>query len=142
MKTLLLVLFSAFSVAQAADIGTAGCGLGNVVMGTDNQIFAATTNGTSGNQTFGITSGTSNCVDGHRMAQLNNYVESNKIALAKEAARGEGETLAGLTQIVGCKSEFGSKIKNHYKQIFSTDSTQDISTKIMVVAQNNPGFCS
>jgi Protein of unknown function (DUF3015) len=143
MKALLVVLFSVFSVAHAnSGVGPAGCGLGNVVFGTDTQIVASTTNGSSGSQTFGITSGTSNCVDSGKMAQLNNFVESNKVALAKEAARGEGETLVGLTQIVGCRAEFGTKIKSHYQQIFSSDDSKDISGKILQVAQNNPGFCS
>ncbi len=142
MKLLAILLMSAFSFAHAAEIGTAGCGLGNVVFGTESQVLAATTNGSSYTQLFGITSGTSNCVDSQMSAQLNNFVESNKIALAKEAARGEGETLAGLAQIVGCKADFGTQIKSHYQQIFSNDSTKEISTKIMQVAQNNPGTCS
>ncbi len=52
--------------ASAAPYGTAGCGLGSIVIGSKPgmmQIFAATTNGTSASQSFGITSGTSNCVD-------------------------------------------------------------------------------
>ena len=145
MKTILILIFSMFSVAQAADIGTAGCGLGNVLMGGEHgmkQIFVATTNGTSGNQTFGITSGTSNCTDSGRSAQLNNFIESNKVALTKEAARGEGQTLEGLTQVLGCKADFSAKVKNHYQQIFSTDKTEEISSKILQVAQNNPGVCS
>lgn len=147
MKLLAILFVSVltFSFAQAADIGAAGCGLGNMVLGSDPgfiQVPVATTNGSSYNQTFGITTGTSNCGSGAMNAQLNNFVESNKIALAKEAARGEGETLAGLSQIVGCKSEFGTKIKSHYQQIFSNDNTQEISSKILTVAQNNPGFCS
>lgn len=136
---------STFSIANAADIGQAGCGLGNMLLGSEPglvQVPAATTNGSSYNQTFGITTGTSNCGSGAMNAQLNNYVESNKIALAKEAARGEGETLAGLAQIVGCKTEFGTTIKSHYQQIFSNDNTRDISSKIIQVAQNNPGSCS
>src|SRR3954464_7446787 len=46
--------------------GTAGCGLGSLVFGDQKgaiQILAATTNTTFGTQTFGITTGTSNCVD-------------------------------------------------------------------------------
>src|SRR5947207_15915430 len=41
----------------AAKYGPAGCGLGSLIFDADSgwtQIFAATTNGTSGNQTFGI----------------------------------------------------------------------------------------
>src|SRR6266545_2071443 len=44
--------------------GLAGCGLGSMLIGSKPgivQIFAATTNGSFGTQTFGITSGTSNC---------------------------------------------------------------------------------
>src|SRR3954469_2639303 len=48
--------------------GMAGCGLGSLIFGPVNspgaQILAATTNSTFGSQTFGITSGTSNCVSG------------------------------------------------------------------------------
>lgn len=48
-----------------AQYGMDGCGLGSIVFGNDNgtlkQVIAATLNGT-GMQTFGITSGTSNCV--------------------------------------------------------------------------------
>jgi len=143
MKLLItLFVFVAGSMTLAAEIGPAGCGLGNVLMGAESQILASTTNGTSGNQTFGITSGTSNCVDGQRMAQLNNFVESNKVALTKEAARGEGETLTGMTQVIGCKTEFTSAVKSHYKQIFSTDNSQEISAKLLQVAENNPGYCS
>ena len=63
---------TAFAVTSLAAIGTAsadkvynmaGCGLGSIVISSDGfvQIFAATTNGSTANQTFGITSGTSNC---------------------------------------------------------------------------------
>ncbi|RYZ63378.1 MAG: DUF3015 domain-containing protein, partial [Proteobacteria bacterium] len=45
--------------------GTAGCGLGNMILGKENQVFAATTNGTLGNQSFGITFGTLNCEGGN-----------------------------------------------------------------------------
>ncbi|MFN8945903.1 MAG: DUF3015 family protein, partial [Pseudobdellovibrionaceae bacterium] len=44
--------------------GMAGCGLGSVVFGDKPgfiQIFAATLNSIGGNQTFGISLGTSNC---------------------------------------------------------------------------------
>ena len=44
--------------------GTAGCGLGAVLMGPKAaQIFASTTNYTVFNQFFAITIGTSNCTD-------------------------------------------------------------------------------
>jgi hypothetical protein len=52
-------------VGWAVDQKNTGCGLGTIVFegqnGLVSQTFAVTTNGTFGNQTFGITSGTSNC---------------------------------------------------------------------------------
>lgn len=145
MKLLLSVLLLLAGTVSQAAIGAAGCGLGNVVLGEKTgftQVFAATLNGTSGNQTFGITSGTSNCEDSATRAQLNNYVESNKIALSKEAARGQGETLTAVSEILGCGENFNSTIKTHYKQIFSNDRTEDISNKLLQVAQNNTSACS
>ena len=61
MAAAILVAFGA--VAFAEDYGSAGCGLGSLVFKQNDgtQILAATTNGTFGSQTFGITFGTSNC---------------------------------------------------------------------------------
>ena len=62
-----LGLFLTSASAMADGYGPAGCGLGSMIFEPDSgftQVFAATTNGTSGNQTFGITSGTSNCASG------------------------------------------------------------------------------
>ena len=57
-----ILLASAASFAAANNVG---CGLGTVVMGGQSgpapQVLAVTTNGTSGSQTFGISSGTSGC---------------------------------------------------------------------------------
>lgn len=128
------------AVAQA-QIGPAGCGLGNVLMKDQSQVIASTTNGSSGNQTFGITSGTSNCVDGSRMAQLETFVEANKVALNKEAARGEGSTLAGLNSVLGCSNSIAPVLKDHYRQIFNTENSKEISAKIVTVVENNPASC-
>src|SRR3954469_775685 len=74
--------------------GLAGCGLGSMVFGDQKgsiQILAATTNSTFGSQTFGITSGTSNCVDsGPGTSGARIFIEGNREALAKDAARGSG----------------------------------------------------
>src|SRR5258708_8959462 len=85
--------------------GAAGCGLGSMIISSGGivQIFAATTNGTSANQTFAITSGTSNCDDsdgGEDSARV--FVQTNRIALAKDISRGNGETIDDLPAIAGC----------------------------------------
>src|SRR3954465_9950051 len=84
-----------------ATFGLAGCGLGSMIFGDQKgpvQILAATTNGPFGSQTFGITSGTSNCVDDSSTARgARNFIEGNREALAKDAARGSGETITTLS---------------------------------------------
>ncbi|MEN0060122.1 MAG: DUF3015 family protein [Bdellovibrio sp.] len=139
--TFIAVLVSGVIAYAEAPIGPAGCGLGNVMLQDQSQVLAATTNGTSGTQTFGISSGTSNCVDSSKRVQLENFVEANKVALNKEAARGEGTTLAGLNQVLGCSNNIAPVLKDHYKQIFNTESTKDISAKIAIVVENNPMSC-
>lgn len=117
--------------------GQAGCGLGSMVMGANgNQILAATTNGTSGNQTFGISTGTLNCQKDAIFKAENEvpaFIEVNKVALANDAARGQGETLAGLANLMKCDaSSMGVAMKKNYKKIFVETNMQPnaIETKI------------
>jgi hypothetical protein len=112
------------TAAMAKPYGDAGCGLGSIVFGDEGgfkQVFAATLNGT-GVQTFGISSGTSNCTDGGRVAdgkEVPMYIEVNRVALAKDAARGQGETLAGLANLLGCEpNKLGATLKQNYSPIF------------------------
>lgn len=133
MKSLLisvLLLVSASSFA-AKQYGEAGCGLGSMLMGKNgNQVLAATTNGSSYTQYFGITSGTSNCVDSGSVKeakQIPLFIEANKDMIAKEAARGEGETLSGLAHLYGCESKaFGSALKGNYKKVFVESGMQPL----------------
>lgn len=87
------------------------------------QILASTTNGTFGTQTFGISSGTSNCDvtrgSGHR-ASLDNFVEANQVTLSNDAARGNGETIGSLAVVLGCNDAqaLGSSMKSNYSRIF------------------------
>ncbi len=135
MKALftLLSLFVGAS-AYANHIGPAGCGLGNVILGKENQIFAATLNAT-GYQTFAITTGTSNCTDQGGTAKLESYVEANQVALSKEMARGQGESLVGLTEVLGCRDNGDVKavLKNNFQNIYSNEnlSAHQISNNIL-----------
>jgi hypothetical protein len=86
-----------------------GCGLGYLLLANkDNdkvtQILGATTNGTFGNQTFGITSGTSGCTeDGAvKMARATEvYVDVNFDSLRREMASGNGEYVNTLASMLG-----------------------------------------
>lgn len=126
--------------------GTAGCGLGSIAFGNKKgmiQVLAATTNGTFGTQTFGISSGTSNCDSdsGDQAANLNVFVESNKLALANDVARGNGETLASLSRVLGCQNQqtLGSVLQKNYTRIFVGEnaSSSAISESIITTVHEN-----
>ncbi len=111
-----------------------GCGLGTMLFknNADNSIllqaFQATTNGTSGNQTFGITSGTSEC--GQPAAFVKNdrvgeFVLANMDNLAKDIAMGRGETLETLAELLQVpaerRAEFYGKLQANFGKIFSSE---------------------
>lgn len=126
---------SAFDAApvQAQGYGTAGCGLGSMLLGDSDgimQIFAATTNGVSASQTFGITSGTSNCVDSGIISQNSEqeaFFEMNYDDLRQDMAAGQGEHLAAMGSLLGCSADVQGDLASfsqaHYEQIFPTDHT-------------------
>jgi hypothetical protein len=103
----LVVSFSVLCLSSsllAAGYGKAGCGLGSILAGKEgNQVIAATTNGTSGNQTFGISSGTSNCVPGaSKSAAVQTFIKNNYTPLQNDIAKGNGESLVSLGSLLGC----------------------------------------
>lgn len=118
----------ATSVQAQRQYGAAGCGLGSLVIKDEGimQIFAATTNGTAGSQTFGITSGTSNCLTAEKMAVLSrqeSFVQNNLRALEKDVAQGSGETLDSFAEVLGCQggvvTELRQSAQKNYSVIFS-----------------------
>ena len=119
-------------IGWAVDQKNTGCGLGTLVFegqnGLVSQTFAVTTNGTFGNQTFGITSGTSNCEQPKTYAyneKLNTFVADNMDNLARDIARGNGEyvnTLAVLMDVPETQRIFfRSQLQSHFSQIYPSD---------------------
>jgi len=119
-------------IGWAVDQKNTGCGLGTLVFegqnGLVSQTFAVTTNGTFGNQTFGITSGTSNCEQPKaytRNEKLNTFVADNMDNLARDIARGNGEyvnTLAVLMDVPETQRiSFRSHLQSHFSQIYPSD---------------------
>ena len=150
-KTLCLICFNfLFSTSLFAankkttkqvKYGTAGCGLGALIFGSKPgmiQIVAATFNSTFANQTFGITSGTSNCAHKPtRSAVAKVFIEANKVALQNDSARGYGETLDSLLEIYSCDESARTDVQSHYKFIFSTNDVDYIESAIAKVLRNN-----
>jgi hypothetical protein len=119
-------------VVWAVDQKNTGCGLGSIIFegqnGLVSQTFAVTTNGTFGNQTFGITSGTSNCEQFQSFTyneKVDTFVADNMGNLARDIARGQGEflnTLAVLMEIPDAKKGvFRSHLQAHFSDIYTSD---------------------
>ena len=103
-------------LAMAANPDTGpGCGLGKLAWADYKnqkniapQVMMATTNGTFGSGTFGISSGTSGCTnDGQVMAEqkTNVFANLNFDNLSQEMAQGRGDHLASLATLMGIPAE-------------------------------------
>jgi hypothetical protein len=121
------------SLAMADNIG--GCGWGAKLMdgnkGIVPQVIAVTTNGTFGNQTFGISSGTSGCTqDGVVRSnwKVAAFIGENKTKLAKDTAVGNGETLESLANLLGMqgeqRNEFFALSQSNFDKIFPQEEVK------------------
>jgi hypothetical protein len=138
---LVLVCFQAASVfAASADTGP-GCGLGKLAWGDYKhqksiapQVLMATTNGTFGSQTFGISTGTSGCTnDGTVLAseKVNVFAALNFDNLAQEMAQGGGEHLASLATLLGVPEDqqpaFFAMTQDKYKTLIQSGETTPVA---------------
>jgi hypothetical protein len=143
MKKILIaaVLSAVPAIAFAAD-NIGGCGWGAKLFdkqsGLAPQVLAVTTNGTSGNQTFGITSGTSGCTqDGLVKSNWKTamFIDGNKERLARDMSAGNGETLDSLAHLIGVREEhratFNRAVQENLSRIFPSGNT---ATEQVVVA--------
>lgn len=155
MKKVLLGLALSVVVTGSAFAGQAqnnvGCGLGTMLWEgkADNsilfQVLQATTNGTSANQTFGITSGTSNCQKPSRIAQnekLINFVQANMDNLAQDIAMGKGESLDTFAEMLGVapgqNAAFNAKLQSNFGKIFTSENVvlAEVIDNAVTVANN------
>ena len=147
MKNILIVSLLMFGFsAMAANVGPAGCGLGHMIFKKDNQVLAATTNDSTYTNMFGITSGTSGCEQKDGVAKLDVYINTNRVALANDMARGQGETLAGISLIMECNNidQVGGVLKAHYSEVIpsSNVSSDQISSNVQSVLKSNNVQCA
>ena len=109
--------------------------------GKFEQVLAATTNGTFGNQTFGITSGTAGCArDGvvQKYAAADAFTGANMEKLAHDMSVGQGESLETMASLMGISEEhkpaFFKATKENFVSIFSSDS---VTSEDVLVSLNN-----
>lgn len=136
MKKLVAVLSLVVAMPTAAlavEGADGSCGLGSMIFkgqsGIAPQVLAITTNGTSGNQTFGVTTGTLGCspnatVKSNMKSAM--FIDGNKEQLARDMSVGSGEALASLSHLLGVEVEdqaaFNRLAKNNVARIFANDS--------------------
>jgi hypothetical protein len=134
MKRSLWMLVAVAGLASAAHAGgsqnDAGCGLGAQLFKENrpvDQILAATTNGSFGTQTFGITTGTLGCSSGGLIKSSRErevFTASNLRVLESELAAGKGEYAASLAALSGCQAApFEAFAKARYEKLFPSDKT-------------------
>ena len=151
MLVVLLGVMLSASAARAQMYGMAGCGLGSVLFGAQNtvlmQILAATFNGTFGNQTFGITTGTSNCVSGGVVKAEREqaaFAEVNFQDLKRNMASGGGEFLASFSTLLGCedaaKPVFFKMAQQKYETILPSEKAGplDLVAGVKVAIKADP----
>ncbi|HBC88442.1 MAG TPA: hypothetical protein DCZ94_15955 [Lentisphaeria bacterium] len=142
MKKILMtvVVLGAFSAAAfAADYGAAGCGLGSLAFKKNDmtQVLAATTNGTFGSQTFGMTFGTSNC-NNKGLVKLamarESFIEANYKDLSRDVASGKGEYVNSLAKLYGYTPEtswqFTQLLQKNHTVIFAANDVKTAVTTI------------
>ena len=143
-KLMVVVVAGLFSTGAmaAGENNTGSCGWGAKLFdgqrGIAPQVLAATTNGTSGNQTFGITSGTSGCTqDGVVKSNWKTamFIDGNKEKLARDMSVGSGEALDSLAHLLGVDAQdraaFNSLAKDNLARIFPSD---DVATQQIVAS--------
>lgn len=127
MKKLVMsaaITLAALPLGASAD-GGAGCGWGSMVFqgqsGAFAHIIATTTNGTSFNQWFGLTTGTAGCDPTTVVRndfQREEFVASNLDNLSQEMAQGSGDHLDSLAAIMGIAEEDRTKFYSLTQQRF------------------------
>lgn len=133
----LLLVVASLVLASTAFAGQAdqntGCGLGTLLWEGNadgsvlSQTLQATTNGTSGNQTFGITSGTLGCDKPASIVKNDkalSFTADNMDLLARDVAAGQGQTLEALAELMSLpmaeRALVYSTLQAHFSQIFVT----------------------
>ncbi len=131
-KALLAAALLGTSIGAHADAaGGPGCGWGNMLFkgqsGLPIHLLATLVNGTSGNATFGMTTGTNGCstsgalsYNGKSLLGMNGVLEE----VAQDMAAGKGEALTALSVSMGIPAEerahFNAVMQQNFTSIFTS----------------------
>lgn len=151
MKRLIIATALAACSSVAMADNDIGCGLGTQVWhgqkGTPAKVFGATTNASTGTQTFGITFGTMGCRQNGVVtasARLGEFMGENQESLARDMSVGQGESLNVLANLIGIKAEdkatFFKATKDNFSTIYAANNktTGDVLASLQTaMAQNS-----
>lgn len=135
MKKILasIAIATASMSALAEAPGGPNCGWGNMLFdgksGTGPHFLASTTNGTSGNATFGMTSGTNGCsTDGRLSYGGKKMIGSIMNEFSADVAAGKGDALNAVAAIMGVEKQdravFAEVAHANFKVIFPTENAR------------------
>jgi Protein of unknown function (DUF3015) len=142
------------ALAQTKDTNNVGCGLGSMVWegstGVFPQVFAATTNGTFGTQTFGISSETSGCAPNGKVnvpdPRTVEFIGPNLNRLAQDMSRGDGETLTALAETMHIAPQdrlaFYTATQNNFERIMPSENVTagEVVASLYVVLGEDPAL--
>jgi hypothetical protein len=137
-----LVLMFAAPVVLAEAAGGNGCGWGNALFkgqsGKASHVLAITTNGSTGNNTFGVTSGTNGCsgsgtieYGGKEMVNVSGVMDE----FSADIAQGDGEVITAVAVSLGVAPEhrqiFKDAMHDNFAIIFPS---QDVTMEEVLAA--------
>ena len=136
-----LVLISASSVANAgAAGGDGGCGWGNALFkgqsGTATHVLAGITNAITGNNTFGMTTGTNGCTTTGTLGYGGQSVVSSIMdEFSEDVARGEGDALDTVSIVYGVDAQdrdvFAKVMHENFTTLFPSE---DVTAEEMMAS--------
>jgi hypothetical protein len=152
MKKVLMaaVLLGASTPVFATAPGGPGCGWGNMLFegqsGLPIHLVATIVNGTSGNKTFGMTSGTNGCdtsgslaYNGSSLLAMNGVMDE----VAQDMATGNGEALTALSVSMGIeegdRARFKQLMHENFASIFPSEdvTAEQVMNNIVAVMQQD-----
>ncbi len=139
--TALLLSFSGAAFAEAP--GGPDCGWGNALFkgqsGLGSHLIASLTNGSTGNATFGMTSGTNGCgTDGTLTYGGNSLVAAIMDEFSEDVARGDGEALTAVAVSLGVTEEdrpvFKQVMHDNFTTMFSSDQVTAEEVTVSIIS--------
>lgn len=142
------LLLAMSSSAHAVAPGGGGCGWGNLLFdgqsGPAPHVLAVTTNGTSGNNTFGMTTGTNGCkTDGAIGYGGKSLFASIMNEFSEDVAAGHGEALNAVAVMMGVQPEdrqtFAEVAHENFAVLFPSENVtaEEVMTSLETVMKSD-----